>query len=194
MMKKFSEYSDFELFEAFSAKQKKAEAAFAEFYSRYSDLLWNYIRKFLGNNEFVDDIFQEVMISFFEAGKNKNSDVRNPKSFLYMTAKNRCINYIRDKRDYFEFTESVFAKNESDYSDIQFSEIITNEIQQMNYDDREILILRYYQGFSAQEIAEHYSKEIQYVRNKIWRARKKLIKKMKPFLRELKKINKIVLE
>ncbi len=193
-MKKFSEYSDVELFDSFSAKQKTAESAFAEFYSRYSDLLWNYIRKFLGHCEDVNDLFQDIMISFFEGGKENKGKVVNPKSFLYMTAKNKCINYIRDKRDYYEFTEGKYGSDQTDYSDVQFSELINQTIQQMNFDDREILILRYYQGWSVKDISELHDKDEQYMRNKIWRARKKLRTKLKPFLRELKMINKIVLE
>jgi RNA polymerase sigma-70 factor (ECF subfamily) len=193
-MKKISEYTDIELIDSFSAKPKIAESAFAEFYSRYSDMLWNYIRKFTGLNEDVQDLFQEIMINFFEGGKKKKGKITNAKSFFFMVAKNRCINFLRDHRDFSDFAEGVYKNKSSDYADKHLTELILAEIQQMNYDDRDYLILKFYQDWSIREIADYHEKDEQFIRNKIWRARKKLIKKLKPYLNELKKINKIVLE
>lgn len=194
MMKKFSKYSDAELFDAFSEKKKTAELAFAEFYSRYSDTLWKYIRKYVGNAEDVNDLFQEVFVKFFESGKEKKGMVDNPKSFLYIIARNHCINYYRTNKEQTVFIEGTVADHDSDYGDKQLSEIIHNEILKLKIEDREPLVLKYYQGMSVREIAKVIDKDEDYVRVRIWRARKKLVKNLKPYIRELKMINNIVLE
>lgn len=194
-MNKFSKYSDIELVIAFSKKKSIAEIAFAEFYSRYSDTLYMYLRKMIKNEEDISDIFQDIMLKFFKNAKIKKSKLFNPRGYLFVIARTVVYNFYRDNiPDHIEYDDKFHYVENSNYSDKQLIELLEEQIQKLSIDEREIFIMRIYQGFKNKEIAEITKKDEGLVRNKLYRARKKIIKLMSPYLKEIKRINKIVLE
>lgn len=71
-------------------------AAFEELVYRYKNSLYQYIMTMVQDEGAAGDLFQEVFISFF-----KHADKYEPrgkfKSWLFLTARNRVLNFFRDR-------------------------------------------------------------------------------------------------
>ncbi len=90
---KLSERTDDELVTLFKSGSDKA---FEELVYRYKNSLYQYIMAMVQDEGAAGDLFQEVFISFF-----KHADKYDPrgkfKSWLFLTARNRVLNFFRDR-------------------------------------------------------------------------------------------------
>ncbi len=90
----FSKYSDHELLTLLSADNSMA---FSEIYSRYWHNLFLHAYKMIGDEDASKDIIQELFIALW--AKRQDLHIRlNLKSYLYVTARNQVLNYIRKYR------------------------------------------------------------------------------------------------
>ena len=90
---KLSERTDDELVTLFKSG---SDEAFEELVYRYKNSLYQYIMAMVQDEGAAGDLFQEVFISFF-----KYADKYDPrgkfKSWLFLTARNRVLNFFRDR-------------------------------------------------------------------------------------------------
>ena len=90
---KLSEKTDDELVTLFKSG---SDGAFEELVYRYKNSLYQYIMAMVQDEGAAGDLFQEVFISFF-----KHADKYDPrgkfKSWLFLTARNRVLNFFRDR-------------------------------------------------------------------------------------------------
>ena len=90
---KLSERTDDELVTLFKSG---SDGAFEELVYRYKNSLYQYIMAMVQDEGAAGDLFQEVFISFF-----KHADKYDPrgkfKSWLFLTARNRVLNFFRDR-------------------------------------------------------------------------------------------------
>lgn len=90
---KLSERTDDELVTLFKSG---SDEAFEELVYRYKNSLYQYIMAMVQDEGAAGDLFQEVFISFF-----KHADKYDPrgkfKSWLFLTARNRVLNFFRDR-------------------------------------------------------------------------------------------------
>ena len=90
---KLSERTDDELVTLFKSGSDKA---FEELVYRHKNSLYQYIMAMVQDEGAAGDLFQEVFISFF-----KHADKYDPrgkfKSWLFLTARNRVLNFFRDR-------------------------------------------------------------------------------------------------
>jgi RNA polymerase sigma-70 factor (ECF subfamily) len=86
------EYLDTELIDDFNHAKRKA---FDELFARYFPLIYAFCCKLTDNTEESKDIAMEVMNKLFQ----KHTDfenLQNIRAFVYITARNTCLNYLRD--------------------------------------------------------------------------------------------------
>ena len=99
--KKFEDLGDIELFMLLKKDNKVSPEAFKELYSRYSNRIYAYCRRFVGYKEEAEDIFQDTFKKFYEAVQQER-EMTNVYIFLKI-ARNLCINSKRkskkDNRD-----------------------------------------------------------------------------------------------
>lgn len=87
-------YTDDELVVLFRRGDK---TAFEQLVYRYKNSLYQYILSLVKDESVAGDLFQEVFISFFKhVGSYKTQG--KFKSWLFLTARNKVINYWRDTR------------------------------------------------------------------------------------------------
>jgi len=93
-MPHFETLSDLELVTLLKDGDK---AAFTEIYRRHWHLLYLHTRKLLTDKDEAKDLVQDVFYSLWT--KAAELDIRtNVKGFLYVTARNRVLNAIRNKK------------------------------------------------------------------------------------------------
>ncbi len=135
----------------------------------YADSVYRFVLKNIRDEERAHDIVQD---SFEKLWVNHtNVTAEKVKSYLYTTAYHRLIDVVRkDKRmsliDEYQETGDV---NNDQYSDL--GEILNQAIKQLPEDQRSVLMLRDYEGYSYKEIAEITSLSEAQVKVYIYRAR-----------------------
>lgn len=185
MQSKYSQYSDKELVRLLSGSKRESETAFAEIYDRYSRRIFAYIIRILNNRDRADDVFQETFIKFYHHVKEANMG-SSLIGFLITIARNLCLNIKRDKRtilpldDFQELTSDLRA----DDSD-ELEELVKAEIELLDFEYREPLVLRIYDGLDYDEIAEICNITAGNARQRVHRAREKLKTALTPYLKEI---------
>ncbi|SNS85231.1 RNA polymerase, sigma-24 subunit, RpoE [Anaerovirgula multivorans] len=153
----------------------------------YQKRAFNIAYRMLGNLEDANDITQEALVKVYRSIHNFKGN-SSFSTWLYSIVNNVCIDFIRknkkakllyiDKQqdgesyqreipDEINTPECLFEKNE-------IKRMVHDAINQLNYEQRNIIILRDIQGFSYQEIAEMINVSVGTVKSRISRARSNL--------------------
>lgn len=117
-------------------------------------------------HDIVQDTFEKLWI------KRKNVDYAKVKSYLFSTAYHTMIDIIRREKRISELDSDRMKdmKYEDEYSDIQ--EILHKAINKLPEDQRSVILLRDYEGYSYKEISEITELSEAQVKVYIYRARK----------------------
>lgn len=184
MKNQTSQYSDQELCILLSDQGSSADAAFAEIYSRYSSRLHAYCVKILNDYEEASDIFQETFIRFVQAVRNKN-EMSNVPAFLLRIARNLCLNAKRDKKQTTEPLDYMLVSEDRNYDKKQLLDLIDDALSKLTDEYKEAFVLREYDGFSYQEIAEITGLSLSNVKIRVVRAKNQIRELLQPYIKEL---------
>ncbi|MEH7224632.1 sigma-70 family RNA polymerase sigma factor [Bacillus sp. JJ1566] len=134
--------------------------------------------RYVRNWSDVDDIMQEVFLKIYL----KFHSFRDPskiKAWLYSITRNQCIDYLRSKvvkatvlMD--DIEELRFSTNETVEKEIveKFDrETLYQHIESLPKDYKQTLSLYYFGEYSYREISYLLSKDISFVKNKLFRGR-----------------------
>ena len=135
----------------------------------YADNLYRFIVKNLKNEAMSSDIIQDT----FEKLWMKLEDVSDSKvkSYLFTSAYHTMIDYIRKEKRYIDADPAdLYDLSGSDqYSDL--GEVLDRAVQNLPKDQKAVLMLRDYEGYSYREIAEITELSESQVKVYIYRAR-----------------------
>ncbi len=118
----------------------------------FSDSVYRFIVKNIKNTDKARDIVQDA---FEKLWRNKdNVDGSKVKSYLFTTAYHTMIDYIRkDKRtDILQPANIKLHAHNEQYSDLH--EVLNKAINLLPPDQRSVILLRDYEGYSYDEIAK----------------------------------------
>lgn len=176
---------DFELIEKFINGD---ESVFKVLVLKHKDKVRNLVFLTLGDNEFVDDISQDVFINVY----NKLKEFRFESKFttwIYRITVNKCRDYLRKKRVRSIFTpledtdRQYGVKSFSENIDLQ--KIVRKAIDRLPENLKVPLILRDIEGFTYKEIAEQLNTEVGTIKSRIFRAREALKVILEPYYKEM---------
>lgn len=138
----------------------------------YSDNLYRFVLKNIKDEEKAKDIVQDTFIKFWE--KKNDVDSGKIKSYLFTTAYHKLIDVVRKEKKQGSFDE-VKERNysaEDSYSDLQ--EILHEAVEKLPEDQKAVILLRDYEGYAYNEIAEITGMSESQVKVYIFRGRKYL--------------------
>ncbi|MCX6147249.1 MAG: RNA polymerase sigma factor [Candidatus Kapabacteria bacterium] len=184
MSKKFSEHTDMELIYLLKGAKPDQEGAFAEIYSRYSNRVYAYCIKVLGSQDEANDVFQETFLKLI-ATKDISVEISSLSWYLITIARNLCLNSKRRKKDLIDFSEVNFSSNDVNYENKELLDLIEKALDMLEFHEKEIFVLRQYQGISYEEIALIIKDTVGNARNKFWRAKEKLKAILAPYTRDI---------
>jgi RNA polymerase sigma-70 factor (ECF subfamily) len=177
-MKSFSEYSDEELV----ALALENEAAFAEIVNRYESRLRRYITRISSfPEEEVEEILQDVFVSIWKNLRGFDSRIKLS-SWIYRIAHNQTISLfrkfkVRGRDQESELTPELFLPTTDDFASEIDAEINAGLIQtallELPKKYREVLVLRFFEDLSYDEIADVLRCPVGTVSTLVARARKK---------------------
>ncbi len=184
MNKKFEHLDDEELFYLLKKKGEVAEKAFAELYQRHSPRVFAYCRRFLGNREEAQDVFQETFIRFFNSAKN-DREMTNIPGFLLRIARNLCVNTKRRTKNHLQFEDYMAGESGHRHEKDELLNLIKMAIDLLPDDYKDVFILREYDGLSYADIAEIIDEPMTTVKIRIHRAKQKIREILAPYLADL---------
>lgn len=168
---------------------------FEEIVNQYQRDLVNFHYRFVGNRPEAEDLAQDTFIKAYK----KFNTLKEPdklKSWLFQIARNTVIDFFRKNKNKPFAMDSAILENIADTASIDYqgriaqmevSKELEHCIAQLVKEDRAIIKLLYYEGFSYKEIGELLHMNQNTLKSRLHRARKILLEAIQanPALKEV---------
>jgi RNA polymerase sigma-70 factor (ECF subfamily) len=143
-----------------------------------SESLFPLVARLLGDKTNAEDAIQEIMIKLWEK-RNQLENHPNIKGFVFLTARNYCLDILRKKRvlvndGEFHLNLLKDTKEETQLENKELNEIIIEILKNIPKQQREVFIMRDLDGYDFIEIAAIMDIKITHTRVLVSRARKKI--------------------
>lgn len=160
-------------------------AAFDELYNRYHNRLFYYFYRMLGNcEETTNDFLQDIFLKIIDKPQLFNPDY-SFKKWIFSVAHNMCKNEYRKRENRKTILQDIIPENIKDEINpdkedkSRWIEIAFREMEGLSEKSREILVLKYRENFSLDEISEILSLPKGTVKSRLFYARNELAKLVK---------------
>ena len=157
------------------------QGAFGELYRRYKDRMYYYFYRMLGNcEETANDFLQDIFLKIIDKPELFNPDYLF-KKWIYSVAHNMCKNEYRKRESRKTVLQDTFPEELIDETNLdddksRWIEIAFREINGLSEKSREILLLKYRENFSLEEIVEILKLPKGTVKSRLFYARNELSK------------------
>ena len=152
--------------------------AFEKLILKYKNNIVYFITRYVKNIEISEDIFQDVVLYILE-NKEKYDSNYSFKTYMYMIAKSKAIDFIRHEK-YVQNIEETEVVSEELLEEIIFSkerkDKIRSIIGKMPLDYQIVIYLTQIDGISYKETAKIMDKTEKQIKTLVYNARKKLKK------------------
>lgn len=163
---------------------KKIQSGETELYEmiivRYQDKLYRYINRMIYSHQDSQDILQIVLIKTYTNIQSFNTKLKFS-SWIYRIAHNESINWIKKNKNRYEFLESdqdinsdekdMYQKMESEIN----QKLVAGCLKELDPKYKEIILLKYIEDKSYEEISDILRKPVSTVGVLINRAKSKLV-------------------
>jgi RNA polymerase sigma-70 factor (ECF subfamily) len=155
--------------------KKGSREAYQEIVSRYMKKAYYIALSYVHNHQDALDISQESFIKAFR--KIKSFSTQKPFfPWFYKLMKNLCLDHLRRRSRVNEIPLEGIPVLEKEREDREMKEVLWRGIARLPFEQREIVILRYFQQLSYSEIAEMTAKPVGTVMSSLYYAKKRLKK------------------
>ncbi len=160
---------------------------FEEVVNQYQTDLINFHYRFVGNRFEAEDLAQETFIKAYRK-MDTLKEQGKLKSWLFSIARNTVIDFFRKNKNRAILLDSAILENIAETTAVDFQDRIANAemsrelelcIEQLVREDRAIIKLLYYEGFSYKEISEMLGINQNTLKSRLHRARKVLLASIK---------------
>jgi RNA polymerase sigma-70 factor, ECF subfamily len=164
---------------------------YGELIERYQGKLFAYIYRLVGSREETEDLLQDVFIKAF---RNLNSFDTDKKfsSWIYRIAHNESVNHLKRKslKRFISWEDVVSTKDKLETRDFdddahktwvrrEKNQEVEHALNRLPLKYKQVLVLKYYDDKSYEEISEILDKPVNTVGTLINRAKKKLAEELK---------------
>jgi RNA polymerase sigma-70 factor (ECF subfamily) len=143
------------------AVARRNEAALASLYDRYRLILFGLLVRILGSREEAEDILQEVFIQVWRRAADFDEQRGKPFTWLVTLARSRAIDRLRQLRARERLVTANAQEAPAEASDAaedayrsEQKEIVSGALAQLPADQRQTLLLAYFEGLTQSEIAK----------------------------------------
>ena len=194
MNKLLTELSDEDLIKEY--QDNNTPEAYDILVKRYKDPLMNFVYRFVGDRDVCTDVVQDTMIKFY-LNKDSYRSFAKFSTWIYTIAGNLAKNELKRRRRRIIFSidnndderspqieDKMFIAPDKAADGVMRNEIIQKALLKVKPVYREVVILRYIQDLSYEEISEITGLAIGTVKSRINRGRAQLQKLLKHIYRE----------
>lgn len=132
--------------------------AFGELYEMYVNKIYDFIYFRTSHKETAEDLTSLVFIKALEKIKDFNLELGYFSAWIYRIARNTIIDHYRTKKPLSNIEDHLEIKDSSDIEyeiEIKCSiEKVRNHIDKLNKEQKDILIMRIWDGLSYEEISK----------------------------------------
>ncbi len=150
--------------------QIQNENDYTDIVNNYADMMFRIACQNLSSQMDAQDVVQDVFVKLLKYREKKFEDTEHLKAWLIRVTVNRCRDYGRFQKVRRE--ESIelhqIEKESRDHSEL------FEALECLTMEDRTIVYLYYFEGFTIKEIAYIMKKRQNTISSKLTRARKKL--------------------
>lgn len=177
-MKEDREPSEAEIIERVQSGDKEAYHIIV---TRYMQRAYYIALGFVHNPQDALDISQEAFIKAFR--KIKKFDSKRPFfPWFYQLMKNLCLDYLKGKQRREEVPLDGVRILKTEKDDREMKEVLWKGIEDLPLEQKEVIILRYFQQYSYQEMADILEKPIGTVMSSLYNAKLRLKKIIRKYL------------
>jgi RNA polymerase sigma-70 factor, ECF subfamily len=170
--------------------------AFAELVEMYKDKIYHLAYRMLGNRQEAEDAVQETFLKLY-TNLHRYDDNLKFSTWLYRIGTNLCIDRLRKKRAVYSLDAEVDGGEGADYyalmpsdEDTPEKQVILSETQMqirhaidtLPEKYKSVVVLRYLNDLSLQEISEVLNMPVTTVKTRVHRGREYLRKKLEPHM------------
>ncbi|PIQ67596.1 hypothetical protein COV92_02110 [Candidatus Uhrbacteria bacterium CG11_big_fil_rev_8_21_14_0_20_41_9] len=157
---------------------------FRQFYELHFQNVYRFVFfRVYQNRDVAEDLTSEIFMRALKAFETYDP-AKSEKAWIMTIARNHLINYYRDKKETSDLDEIAFQVQGIDGNELEDTNDTIREIQsgllELEENDRELIELKYIQGYRYKEIANIVGKTPGAVRVETFRAMKKLKLIIKP--------------
>ncbi len=145
---------------ALAEQAKKDETAFSQLYEKYLPKIFAYVTRRIGNRHEAEDLTSNIFVRVLENMKNFDSTKSSFKTWIYTIATRMMIDYFRTQKNRrtegIEMAETVAGPEKNPHQQAeenQQREKVLSVIDQLGDRHQQILMLKYFSGFSTPELA-----------------------------------------
>jgi len=145
--------------------KKGDEQAFAQFYNHYSPKLYRFIYFNVSDEAKAQELTDEAFMKVFQYLKDKEaSEVDNFQAFIFKTARNLVIDFYRTRKNDVSLEaipEIASSEDPSKKVDQKLdTEKLARVIRQLPSNYKEVIVLRFVDGLSFEEISRSTGKSL----------------------------------
>lgn len=156
------------------------EITFKEAYNNYFEIVCSFLNYYTRDSQAIEEVVQDVFVNLWMDYQGK--EIQFIKTFLYNSARNRMLNYLRDQENRSVLLEK-WARIELEKSEATdcvdkklFYQLLQAAVESLPEKCREIFILSREEQLSYKEIAELKEISVKTVENQMGIALKKIRK------------------
>ncbi len=163
--------------------QKATPESFSEIYALYTNKIYRYIFFRVGDEKTAEDLTSQVFMKAWERIDHYRPGEAQFVTWLYTIAHNTIIDHYRTKKETVALETSVSVpsdglspEEESEWH--QERELLHQAIQKLTIEQQNVVILKYINGMSTEEIATYLGKKTGTIRALQMRALQSLCRQM----------------
>ncbi len=165
--------------------QNGNHSAFKLIVEKYLEISSRIALRLINNRAIAEEVVQDSFLKVWEKAQLWDEKKASFKTWFYRILRNKCIDYLRKKRESF-LDVDIDIIDETQYSDDNFfkkeeAKIVQQEITALKEVQKTAIILFYYENFKIKEIAKILNKKEKAVESLLFRAKTKLKKSFKKY-------------
>ena len=145
--------------------RKYNQKALADIYDLYSDALFGYAFKHVGDSQAAEDIVAETFSRFLKALERGGGPKEHLQAYLYRITHNLITDmYRREPPPPLELEEEILPGEDSDpptiVAEMQDADRVRMALQLITPEQRQVIALKFLEGWSGPEIAQAMDKSL----------------------------------
>lgn len=165
------------------------KSAFRQLVEKYQDSVINSCYRFLRNKEEAEEISQEVFLKVYLSAGSYQAKTKFS-TWLFKIVVNSCLNKLRDKKKskFYKLDDDLPAPTEDQPDQSlerqELKSLVRDAIDSLSENQKAVIILNQYEGFSYQDIAKILDCSVTAVESRLFRAKGNLKKKLDTYIKK----------
>ncbi len=190
LIRKLNSVKEAQLIDKIAAKD---ESALSDLYDIYSRLIYSFTLKILKDKNETEDLLQTIFFQIWNSASTFDKTKGTAYSWIITMSRNRALDKLRSKsfkqaKQFSHDVEILHLKDDKSVSNLdaaianERAEMLKNAMSQIPEEQKSVLTLAYFEGYTQTEISEKLNIPLGTVKTRIRQALTKLEKILTPIL------------